>query len=154
MPQVHAAELARQLDISKMAISKAFHSGRIAQAGTGPKGQPLFDLDEARRVFVPDPIMIIRPDGLRGGRPVYRQTDKGGRLARRPGAKLTPEDERVKFLIALIREVVKTMTIKQIQAQWAALDKDLQGIDLNQPVSVDIFDRAVVRECYGLYLNA
>lgn len=73
---IHAAELARQLKCSRMAISKAFNSGRISQAGTGPKGKPLFDLEQVRRVFVPDPAMTVRPDGLQGGRPVYRRVDK------------------------------------------------------------------------------
>ena len=87
---VHAAELARQLKVSRMTISKAFKSGRIAQAATGPKGQPLFDLEEVRRTFFPDPAMTVRPDGLQGGRPVYKQGYKSKRRGREPERKPDP----------------------------------------------------------------
>lgn len=66
---LHAAALARELNISRMSISKALHSGRIAPAEIGPKGQPLFDLETVKKVFVVAPLMMVRPPVLQGGRP-------------------------------------------------------------------------------------
>jgi len=80
-PLLHAAALARELKISRMSISKALHSGRIAPAEKGPDGRPLFDLETVKRIFVPDPGLTGRPDGLQGGRPGLqkKQGYKNGR---------------------------------------------------------------------------
>ena len=80
MPLLHAAALARELNVSKMAISRAQAEGLLTPAGKSPTGKPLFDLEEVRRVYAPDPLQTERPDGLKGGRPRYKKSYKSDRV--------------------------------------------------------------------------
>lgn len=117
-PLIHAAAVARALGVSRMTISKALHSGRIAPCGKGAKGQPLFDLAEVQKVFVPDPAQTERPLGLQGGRPPNYKGYKSGQTTGESRSTDFADDEttlREKFLKARVAAAAATAKLKSFE---------------------------------------
>ncbi|MCL2012761.1 MAG: helix-turn-helix domain-containing protein [Cystobacterineae bacterium] len=68
--KISAAEVARRLDVTRQAVSKAVRAGRLFSCGRGNNGRALYDWNEVQQTFFPEPAQVYRsPFCNRGGRP-------------------------------------------------------------------------------------